>query len=79
MSARRATIAARPSERNLGADALTAAGSAKVTPEKDPPQSRIGPAPTSKVDGSHVIMISHPQAVTDHILNAARAVADAHR
>jgi len=31
-----------------------------------------------EVEGSHVIMISQPQAVTDHILAAARAVADAH-
>lgn len=31
-----------------------------------------------EVDGSHVIMISQPQAVTDHILKAARAVAQAH-
>ena len=31
-----------------------------------------------EVEGSHVIMISHPQAVTDHILTAAQAVADAH-
>jgi pimeloyl-ACP methyl ester carboxylesterase len=29
-----------------------------------------------EVEGSHVIMISQPQAVTDHILAAARAVAD---
>jgi pimeloyl-ACP methyl ester carboxylesterase len=29
-----------------------------------------------EVEGSHVIMISQPQAVTDHILSAARAVAD---
>jgi hypothetical protein len=28
---------------------------------------------------SHVIMISQPQAVTDHIVKAARAVAAAHR
>jgi hypothetical protein len=27
-----------------------------------------------EVEGSHVIMISQPQAVTDHILKAARAV-----
>jgi hypothetical protein len=26
-----------------------------------------------EVEGSHVIMISQPQAVTDHILKAARA------
>jgi pimeloyl-ACP methyl ester carboxylesterase len=32
-----------------------------------------------EVEGSHVIMISQPQAVTDHILLAARAVADARR
>ena len=31
-----------------------------------------------EVEGSHVIMISQPQAVTDHILAAARAVEDAH-
>jgi len=32
-----------------------------------------------EVEGSHVIMISQPQAVTDHILLAARTVADGHR
>jgi pimeloyl-ACP methyl ester carboxylesterase len=32
-----------------------------------------------EVEGSHVIMISQPQTVTDHILKAARAVAAAHR
>jgi len=32
-----------------------------------------------EVEGSHVIMISQPQAVTDHILKAARAAADSHR
>ena len=32
-----------------------------------------------EVEGSHVIMISQPQAVTDHILKAARAVAGPHR
>jgi pimeloyl-ACP methyl ester carboxylesterase len=32
-----------------------------------------------EVEGSHVIMISQPQAVTDHILKAARAVADPSR
>jgi 2,4-dienoyl-CoA reductase-like NADH-dependent reductase (Old Yellow Enzyme family) len=30
-----------------------------------------------EVEGSHVIMISQPQVVTDHILTAARAVEDA--
>jgi pimeloyl-ACP methyl ester carboxylesterase len=32
-----------------------------------------------EVEGSHVIMISQPQAVADHILKAARAVAGSHR
>ena len=32
-----------------------------------------------EVEGSHVIMISQPQAVTDHILKAAQAVASPHR
>ena len=32
-----------------------------------------------EVEGSHVIMISQPQAVTDHILKAAQAIAGSHR
>jgi hypothetical protein len=32
-----------------------------------------------EVEGSHVIMISQPQAVTEHFLKAARAIADSHR
>ena len=32
-----------------------------------------------EVEGSHVIMVSQPQAVTDHILMAVRAVASSHR
>jgi len=32
-----------------------------------------------EIEGSHVIMISQPQAVTNHILKAARAVASSHR
>ena len=32
-----------------------------------------------EVEGSHVIMISQPQTVTDHILKAAQAVASPHR
>ena len=32
-----------------------------------------------EVEGSHVIMISQPQAVTDHIVKAARSVAAAPR
>jgi hypothetical protein len=36
-------------------------------------------ADITEVEGSHVIMISQPQAVTDVILTAARAVAGSHR
>lgn len=32
-----------------------------------------------EVEGSHVVMISQPQAVTDHILKAAQAIAGSHR
>ena len=32
-----------------------------------------------EVEGSHVIMISQPQTVADHIVKAAQAVAAAHR
>jgi hypothetical protein len=36
-------------------------------------------ADITEVEGSHVIMISQPQAVTDVIVTAARAVAGSHR
>jgi hypothetical protein len=32
-----------------------------------------------EVEGSHVIMISQPQVVTDHILKAVRAIAGSRR
>jgi len=40
-------------------------------------QAQRAGADIVEVEGSHVIMISQPQAVTDHILKAARAVAAA--
>jgi pimeloyl-ACP methyl ester carboxylesterase len=42
-------------------------------------QAQRAGASIVEVEGSHVIMISQPQAVTDVILTAARAVADTHR
>jgi pimeloyl-ACP methyl ester carboxylesterase len=36
-------------------------------------------ADIAEVEGSHVIMISQPQVVTDHILKAVQAVTGAHR
>jgi pimeloyl-ACP methyl ester carboxylesterase len=41
-------------------------------------RSQAQRADIAEVEGSHVIMISQPRAVTDHILKAARAVAGAH-
>ena len=42
-------------------------------------QAQRAGADITEVEGSHVIMISQPQAVTDVILTAARAVADTRR
>jgi len=42
-------------------------------------QAQRAGADITEVEGSHVIMISQPQAVTDVILTAARAVAGSHR
>jgi alpha-beta hydrolase superfamily lysophospholipase len=42
-------------------------------------QAQQAGADIVEVEGSHVIMISQPQAVTDHILKAVRAVAAAPR
>jgi len=36
-------------------------------------------AEITEVEGSHVIMISQPQVVTEHILKAVQAVAGSHR
>ena len=41
-------------------------------------QAQRADADIVEVEGSHVIMISQPQAVTDHILKAARAAAHSH-
>jgi hypothetical protein len=41
--------------------------------------AQLAGATTTEVEGSHVIMISQPQAVTEHFLKAARAIADSHR
>ena len=42
-------------------------------------QAQRAGADITEVEGSHVIMISQPQAVTDVILTAARAVAGTHQ
>ena len=42
-------------------------------------QAQRAGADITEVEGSHVIMISQPQAVTDVIVTAARAVAGTHR
>ena len=60
---------------------------ARIPPCRRFPVNATDPKPTIvlvhadivEVEGSHVIMISQPQAVTDHIVKAARAVAGAPR
>ena len=47
------------------------------TTDRQPGQTGVKPT-IVLVHGSHVIMISQPQAVTDHILKAARAAAHSH-
>ena len=42
-------------------------------------QAQRAGADITEVEGSHVIMISQPQAVTDVILTAARTVAETRR
>ena len=42
-------------------------------------QAQRAGADIVEVEGSHVIMISQPQVVTEHILKAVQAVAGSHR
>jgi pimeloyl-ACP methyl ester carboxylesterase len=62
--------------RGLAADS---AYTASLLSQIDGPVLLVGHSYAGAVEGSHVIMISQPQAVTDVILTAARAVAGSHR
>jgi pimeloyl-ACP methyl ester carboxylesterase len=68
-----------PAWRRLPSWAVVATGDKAAGADVVRSQAQRAGADIAEVEGSHVIMISQPQAVTDHILKAARAVAGAPR
>ena len=68
-----------PAWRRLPSWAVVAAGDKAAGADLVRAEAQRAGADTIEVEGSHVIMISQPQAVTDHILKAARAVAGSPR
>jgi pimeloyl-ACP methyl ester carboxylesterase len=68
-----------PAWRRLPSWAVVATGDKAAGADVVRSMAQRAGADIAEVEGSHVIMISQPQTVTDHILKAARAVADAHR
>jgi len=67
-----------PAWRKLPSWAVVATGDKAAGADVVRSHARRAGADIVEIEGSHVIMISQPQAVTDHILKAARAVADSH-
>jgi pimeloyl-ACP methyl ester carboxylesterase len=68
-----------PAWRKLPSWAVVATGDKAAGADLVRSMAQRAGADIVEVEGSHVIMISQPQAVTDHIVKAVRAVADAHR
>jgi pimeloyl-ACP methyl ester carboxylesterase len=68
-----------PAWRRLPSWAVVASGDKAAGADVVRSHAQRAGADIVEVEGSHVIMISQPQTVTDHILKAARAVADSHR
>jgi len=68
-----------PAWRRLPSWAVVATGDKAAGADVVRSMAQRAGADIVEVEGSHVIMISQPQAVTDHILKAARAVADSPR
>ena len=68
-----------PAWRRLPSWAVVATGDKAAGADVVRSMARRAGADIIEVEGSHVIMISQPPAVTDHILTAARAVAGSHR
>ena len=68
-----------PAWRRLPSWAVVATGDKAAGADLDRAEAQRAGADIIEVEGSHVIMISQPQAVTDHILKAARAVAGSPR
>jgi pimeloyl-ACP methyl ester carboxylesterase len=67
-----------PAWKKLPSWAVVATGDKAAGADVVRSQAQRAGADIVEVEGSHVIMISQPQVVTDHILKAARAVAGAH-
>jgi len=67
-----------PAWKKLPSWAVVAAGDKAAGADIVRSQAQRAGADIVEVEGSHVIMISQPRAVTDHILKAAHAVAGAH-
>jgi len=68
-----------PAWKKLPSWAVVATGDKAAGADVVRSQAQRAGADIVEVEGSHVIMISQPQAVTDHIVKAAQAVAAAHR
>jgi pimeloyl-ACP methyl ester carboxylesterase len=68
-----------PAWRRLPSWAVVATGDKAAGADVVRAHAQRAGASIVEVEGSHVIMISQPQAVTDHILTAAQAVAEAPR
>jgi pimeloyl-ACP methyl ester carboxylesterase len=68
-----------PAWKNLPSWAVVATGDKAAGADIVRSMAQRAGADIAEVEGSHVIMISQPQAVTDHILTAAKAVAGAQR
>jgi pimeloyl-ACP methyl ester carboxylesterase len=64
-----------PAWKKLPSWAVVATGDKAAGTDVVRSQAQRAGADIVEVDGSHVIMISQPQAVTDHIVKAARSVA----
>ena len=68
-----------PAWKKLPSWAVVATGDKAAGADVVRAQAQRAGADIVEVEGSHVIMISQPQAVTDHIVKAARSVAAAPR
>ena len=68
-----------PAWRRLPSWAVVATGDKAAGADVVRSHAQRAGADIVEVEGSHVIMISQPQTVADHILKAARAIADSHR
>lgn len=65
-----------PAWRKLPSWAVVATGDKAAGADVVRSMAKRAGADIAEIEGSHVIMVSQPQAVTDHILKAARTVAD---